>query len=114
MTTRVCTCCILHDDSYYLRESIGRIGSTAPVHCFVSTVAWHACSGRWKDAVQLLRELGANVVMGEWHSEIEHRCATQEWLLEQGFTHAFIPDGDEIIEPRLLELLVHVAENELA
>lgn len=51
---------------------------------------------------------------GEWTSENEHRQAAQEYLLERGFTHALIPDGDEIIEPALLQTLTKIAANELA
>jgi hypothetical protein len=114
MNTKLCTCCILHDDISYLRESIGRLSSAVPVHCFVSTVAWHGHAGRWQDSLELLEALGAKVVTGEWHSELEHRRAAKEWLLEQGFSHALIPDGDEVLEPELLEALIHIAENELA
>jgi GT2 family glycosyltransferase/Tfp pilus assembly protein PilF len=53
-------------------------------------------------------------VLGDWHTEEEHRRAAQEYLLEKGFTHALIPDGDEVIEPRLLQSLMDIAEKGLA
>jgi hypothetical protein len=53
-------------------------------------------------------------VLGDWHTEEAHRRAAQEHLLEKGFTHALIPDGDEILEPRLLQSLIDIAEKGLA
>ncbi len=85
-----------------------------PSVCFVSRTPWHDEPGDWESAADGARAAGAQVVLGDWRSEVEHRLAAQAWLLEHGFTHSLIPDGDEIIEPALLHTLLTLAEHQLA
>ena len=56
----------------------------------------------------------ATVVIGDWPSELEHREAAYSHLQDHGYTHALIPDGDEIIETELLTNLTNIAEHDLA
>src|SRR5258708_6123849 len=106
-------CYILHDDDYYLAESIASFQSAGKAIVFVSCVPWNDQPGDWESAAETARSAGAEVVLGDWTSELSHRQAAFQWLVEKGYTHAFIPDGDEIIEPCLLQSLIKVAENAL-
>ncbi len=105
---------IVHDDTYYLAQSIQSFSSAGQVFVFVSRVPWHNVAGNWEHTAELAKEVGAEVVLGDWNSELSHRQVARDHLLEQGYTHALIPDGDEIIEPQLLDSLVKIATTELA
>src|SRR5438067_244849 len=87
---------ILHDDDSYLPASIASFREAGPVFCFVSKVPWSACPGAylsggepgdWEGAVRTAEEAGAEVILGEWPTELAHRQAAQAHLLEKGFTH---------------------------
>jgi GT2 family glycosyltransferase/tetratricopeptide (TPR) repeat protein len=110
----LCSILLVHDDSAYIFAALDSIRGAHPTFAFVSKVPWHGIPGDWQKAADVATEAGAEVILGEWHSEEEHRRAAQVQLLERGFTHALIPDGDEVIEPRLLQSLVHIAEAGLA
>src|SRR5689334_8088009 len=99
----VAVCYLIHDDSWYLRQSIESFRSAGHIFTFISRVPWHDQPGDWKTAVKVAEEAGAEVILGEWTSELSHRQAAQAWLRKKGFTHALIPDGDEIIETGLLQ-----------
>ena len=109
-----CVCYILHDDASYLAASIQSFQEAGKVFAFVSRVHWHDQPGDWQAAAQVAQDAGAEVVLGEWRSELEHRQFALACLREQGYTHALIPDGDEIIEPALLHALTRIAASELA
>ncbi len=104
---------ILHDDDYYLSQTIKTLGEI-PCVAFVSKVPWHGSVGSWERAAGTAKEAGATVVLGEWGDEKSQREAASAYLLAQGYTHALIPDGDELIEPKLLESLVKIAQDDLA
>lgn len=110
----VVVCYCVHDDSYYLAESIASFREAGPIFVFVSRVPWHDQPGDWEAAAEVARTAGAVVVLGDWTSELTHRQGAFAWLVEKGYTHALIPDGDEIIEPRLLDTLRKLAEHDLA
>ncbi len=57
---------------------------------------------------------GAEVVLGDWSDETTHRRHAQQVLRDRGVGHCLIPDGDEIVEPRLLEALLDIGEKDLA
>lgn len=105
---------ILHDDSAFLDMSIRSFTSAGPGFAFVNRVPWHGDSEDWEQSAEIAEAAGAEVVFGDWRSELEHRQAALAYLTERGFTHALIPDGDEIMEQELLETLAKVAEAELA
>ena len=81
---------------------------------FVNQLPFFGEASDWQKSVEVAEAAGATVVVGEWHGEIEHRTAAGEHLLSLGYTHALLPDGDEIIEPRLLDTLLKIAEHDLA
>lgn len=107
-------CYILHDDAYYLAESIASFKGAGDVLAFVSRVPWHDRPGDWESAAGVARDAGAEVIAGDWTSELAQREAAFLELFKRGYTHAFIPDGDEIVEPGLLQSLLRVAEHALA
>ena len=111
---RVATAFILHDDAYYLAPSIQSFQEAGEVFAFVSRVPWHDQPGDWEAAAQIAQEAGAEVVLGDWRSELEHRQFALSYLREKGYTHTLIPDGDEIIEPALLQHLLQIAAVGLA
>ena len=86
---------IVHDDNYYLAPSIASFREGGDVFVFVSRVPWHEQPGDWQHTVQIAEAAGATVVLGDWASELEHRQATRDSLLEQGYIRTFTQDGDE-------------------
>jgi glycosyltransferase involved in cell wall biosynthesis len=104
---------ILHDDDFYLSQTIETLGDI-PCVAFVSKTPWHGSVGDWERAARTAQEAGATVVLGEWGDELSQREAASAHLLTLGYTHALIPDGDELIEPELLESLVKIAQDGLA
>ena len=114
MMPQVAIAFILHDDASYLVPSIQSFREAGEVFAFVSRVPWHDQPGDWEAAARVAQEAGAEVVLGDWHSEVEHRQFALAYLREKGYTHALIPDGDEIIEPALLQHLQQIAAVGLA
>lgn len=108
------TIIITHDDSFYLTETIAALQGRVPSFVFVNRLPFHSTAGDWQRAAATAQAAGATVIVGEWRGEIEHRQAAGEHLLSLGYTHALLPDGDEIIEPKLLDTLLTIAENDLA
>src|SRR5438067_5537728 len=96
---KLAVCTVLHDDAAFLGAALSAVASAGPLVCFVSRVPWHDQPGDWESAAEIARQAGAEVVLGDWPTELMHRRAAQAGMLERGFTHALIPDGDEIIEP---------------
>ncbi len=113
-SARLAVAYCLHDDDAFLAASIASFKSAGRVFAFVSKVPWHDEGaeyepGDWERTARIARDAGAEVIVGEWASESEHRQSSMAWLLENCFTHALIPDGDEIIEPQLLQTLIQIA-----
>ncbi len=113
-SVRIAVVYCLHDDRYYLSESIQSFDSIANTHAFVSRIPWNSDAGDWKATSKRAKSGGATTVIGEWPDELSHRKAAIAHLVSAEFTHALIPDGDEIIEPALLESLAEIASAGLA
>ena len=111
---KLAVCYIVHDDACYLAPSIGSFAEAGDVFVFVSRVPWHDQPGNWEAAAQNATDAGALVIVDDWTSELAHRQAARQELLARGYTHALIPDGDEIIAPALLRHLVQIAASDLA
>ena len=124
---------LAHDDASYISnsiecprlfiKSISNITSThsklsssskIPLFLFLSRLPWHGRAGDWQAAAAVAESLGLTTIIGDWNSELAQRQVAIEHLTSLGFTHALIPDTDEIIEPQLLQTLLKIAENELA
>ncbi|MCO5297210.1 MAG: glycosyltransferase [Fimbriimonadaceae bacterium] len=75
---------------------------------------WHGEAGDWQGAAAIVEAAGGTVIVGDWRSEDDHRRAALAWLSDNKYSHALIPDGDEIIEPNLLRSLVLLADGDLA
>jgi GT2 family glycosyltransferase/tetratricopeptide (TPR) repeat protein len=103
----------LHDDNTYLKQSIESLIGV-PVLAFISRVPWNGTPGDWEETVEVAKGAGAEVVIGDWHSEDEHRRAAMEECRARGYDYALIPDGDEILEQRLLANLLKFADQGLA
>lgn len=105
---------MVHDDVEFMRASMESFAAAGPIHVYVSKVPWHGHPGDWEAAKAIAEELGAEVVLGEWRSEAEHRRFVLEDLRQIGVDFALLPDTDEVIEPRLLHTLLKYAEHDLA
>jgi GT2 family glycosyltransferase len=110
----IAVCYVVHDDAYYLAESIASFKSAGDVFVFVSRLPWSGEPGDWEATAQIARDAGAEVILGDWAPEDTHRQAAIEELRQRGYHHLITPDGDEFIEPALLRHLVRIAEAELA
>ncbi len=104
----------LHDDNIYLSEAIASVIGSVPVLAFVSKIPWHGEPGDWELSASIAREAGAEVMLGEWASEDEHRQAAITECRTRQYQYAMIPDGDEIMEPKLLDTLIKIATDEIA
>src|SRR5579862_492062 len=69
--SRVAVAYILHDDAWYLADSIASFRKAGPVFAFISRTPCHDAPGDWEHAAEVAREAGAEVVLGEWRSEPE-------------------------------------------
>lgn len=110
LTALIC----VHDDDVFLPVVLGSLPAWVTPYVFVSQVPWHGSAGHWEQTARLASELGATTVIGSWATEESHRREAVEHLKAQGFKHALILDTDEVPEPRLLETLRSLAENDLA
>ncbi len=111
--SRTAVCCCVHDDHEFLTEALRSFEDAGPCYVFVSRLSWNDDEGDWKRAADLARLAGATVVEGEWCSEAAHRAGALAHLSLQGHEFALIPDGDEIIEPRLLAAVILSLESGL-
>lgn len=118
--TRVAAGFCLHDDTHYLDLVLAALRNLPPelpqipTFAFVSQKPWNATAADWEATADLARSLGMEVVTGEWTQEHRQRRAALDHLLQRGFTHSLIPDGDEIPEPDLLRALLSVAHAQIA
>ncbi len=97
-----------------MAASIRSFRRAGEVLAFVSRVAWNGTVGDWERTARIAESEGAEVILGDWSEEREHRTFALATLRERGVRHALIPDGDEIVEPRLLDSLLNVAAMDLA
>lgn len=88
---------ISHDDAFYLTESLQAFQDRVPSFVFVNKIPFFGEAGDWQRTLEVAEAAGATVVVGEWHGEIEHRTAAGEHLLSLGYTHALLPDGNEML-----------------
>ena len=114
MPSRTALAMIVHDDSCFLPAALKSFDGAADKFVFVSQEPWQGEPGDWQTSVRLAAEAGAAVIEGVWRSEKEHRAAALSHLKALGFACALIPDSDEVIEQRLLDALLKIAENDLA
>ena len=111
---RIATAVCVHDDHWFLKDSLESFAEAGPAFVFVSSLPWHGEAGDWERAASAATEAGAEVVLGEWPAEILHRQGARQWLIDRGFTHAFMPDSDELIDPELLKSIKAAGEARLA
>lgn len=95
------TICV-HDDHWYLGLTIQSFLPAGPVTVFVSRCAWDGSVGDYETTVKVAEDEGAEVVLGDWSSESEHRTAALNEMAARGHGLIFIPDSDEVITPELL------------
>ncbi|MGV3614785.1 MAG: glycosyltransferase [Fimbriimonas sp.] len=79
------------------------------VFVFVSQSPWHGPSGDWRRCAEVAAKEGAHVILGDWSDESHHRQYAVEHLRAAGKSFVLIPDGDEIVEERLLAMLAKIA-----
>ena len=112
--TQVPVCYCVHDDYWFLDSSIRSWNSAGPVYVFVSRLAWNGEPGDWERCATVARDAGAAVIVGDWPDEDLHRRAAHQHMRSQGHDVVFTPDGDEVVEPVLLDALLRVASIEVA
>ncbi len=100
--SKICTLIHVHDDHWFLGQTIEAWSAYGDVFCFVSRVAWDGTVGDWEKSRECAQSAGAQVIEGEWLSEDEQRTFGYQYVRELGFEFALTPDGDEIPEPELL------------
>ncbi len=108
-TNNRCVVLCAHDDYWFVRKVIEAASPFGPVLAFISRRAWSGESGDFGRVVLEAERAGAEVILGDWDNETEHRREALRIAKERGFDYALIPDGDEVVEPRLLESLIKIA-----
>lgn len=110
----VATVFCVHDDHWFLASAIRSFKAAGPVYAFVSRLAWDGSPGNWQPCAEIAEAEGATVILGDWADESTHRRYALSQTLFNGHRYALIPDGDEVIEPRLLDSLLKIAGSGLA
>jgi hypothetical protein len=113
-TGTLCVVLCLHDDWWFVQESIKVTKKTGPCIAFVSRTSWNGTTGNWERVVEEANAAGAEVILGDWDNETDHRREAYRIVRERGYQYALIPDGDEVVEPKLLAALSKIAQSELA
>lgn len=114
MTAGVPVCICVHDDHWYLGYTIRSWLEAGPVYVFVSRLAWNGEEGNWERCAEIAREMGAEIVLGDWADEDLHRRAAHQHMRDLGHRLVLTPDGDEVVEPSLLETLLSLARANVA
>lgn len=114
MVGNKCVVLCLHDDWWFVRKSIEAVKTFGPVLAFVSRVSWNGSTGDWEKVAGECEAAGAEVILGDWDNETIHRRYAYKTALERGYGYALIPDGDEVVEPALLETLTKIAATGIA
>lgn len=114
MPSKTAVAYVAHDDHHYLAASMKSFHCGAPIHLFLSDCSWIGDSGDYGEVERIAKSSGATVITGHWRSEEEHRNAAYDWLRHNGYDYAVTCDGDEIIEPCLLDSILRIAEHSLA
>ena len=109
MESKRCVLICLHDDWWFVQKSIEAAKGFGPVLAIISRRAWSGEDGNYEKVVEEAKEAGAEVILGDWTSESEHRKEAMQIALKRGYKYALIPDGDEVIEPKLLDTLTKLA-----
>lgn len=108
------SCMCMHDDHWFVGAAVRSFMPAGPVTAFVSRVAWDGSPGPWERCAEAAEAAGAEVVLGDWPDETSHRRSALEEMRRRGHHHLFIPDGDEVVSPRLLQTLLRLAASEVA
>ena len=109
-----CVVLCAHDDWWFIAKSIDAAKPFGPVFAFVSRTSWNRSVGDWQRVANLAREAGAEVILGDWDNETDHRRHAYQTVKDKGYKYALIPDSDEVIEPKLLDTLTKIAETNIA
>lgn len=111
---RIGTLICVHDDHWFLKDSIESFAPAGPVFVFVTKIPWRGPVGDWERSAAVAEKAGATVLVGKWPVEVLHRQGAAQVLMDQGFSHALIPNSDEIIDQTLLESLTRIAKGFVA
>jgi len=114
MPVHIAVAYVIHDDHWFLAHSIRSFSAAGDVFVFASSVPWNGQPGDWRRCVEIAEGEGATVIVGEWSTELEHRSYALEWLKEHGYSHALIPDSDEIADEDLISSFLSIASTRLA
>ncbi|HLK16120.1 MAG TPA: glycosyltransferase, partial [Fimbriimonadaceae bacterium] len=104
----------VHDDHWFLRFTIDSFRNAGDLYVFLSRMPWNGEAGDWTKVKECAEECGAKVILGDWPVEVLHRQAAVQTLIDLGYTHALMPDSDEIAEPQLVESLRKIIRTRLA
>ena len=70
---KLCVLSCLHDDYWFVEKALNTCKTAGPILAFVNQKAWSGEPGDWKKCAEIAQAVGAEVVLGEWEDESEHR-----------------------------------------
>ncbi len=110
----LCVLSCLHDDHWFTSKALESCKSAGPILAFINQKAWDGSVGDWQKCAEEAKRARAEVILGEWSDESEHRRFAMKEAKARGFTYAIIPDGDEVLDESLCLSLVEIAKAGLA
>lgn len=110
----LCVLSCLHDDHWFVKLALSSCQKAGPILAFVNQKAWNGEKGDWQRCADAAKEAGAEVILGSWEDETDHRRFAFDEAKRRGFTHAILPDGDEVLDPQLCDSLIAIAKGGIA
>jgi glycosyltransferase involved in cell wall biosynthesis/tetratricopeptide (TPR) repeat protein len=106
----------VHDDYYFAGNALDALdaGNRNSLVC-ISKVPWGPWDeGDWQASVKKVEASGAEPILCDFRNEDEHRRFAVKEAIRRGLGYVYIPDGDEIAEPKLVDSADKLAATEVA
>ncbi len=111
--TEFATAIVCHDDAHFLDATLKTFAPAGPATVFVSKYGWDSSTGDYEASVSAAERANTEVVLVEEKTEESHRRFALAEMRRRGVQWLFIPDGDELVERKLLDELMTLARTDL-
>ena len=105
---------VVHDDCSHLVATLRALGGI-PKIVVVNKSRFSGPPGNWQESARIAESAGAQVFLVDERGEAAHRQKALQIAVEHpdGYTHALVPDSDEILDTNLRGHLLRLAEGDL-